>query len=324
MSDKKTAVAVLASNSAQGPTAGRRAVVCFVEDRPGLVQQALWLRRSWVFAASADTDLVMFGPPDALDQLPDDVVKIVQRPVADEPQWQDYRFVNSLACLNAAGSDALDRYSHLLRTDVDTFLTPAWNEFRPLGFTCGHGGYSNTDIVRRRIEAISAGRGLTYPGLRNVGSTWYGPTKLVREASALAETLTLHILKEHFASGPGVWPCWYRGVASMYAGEIAVNHCAPEAIKTDLLDVPSTSPLPIEHVPHIHCWHTSEKFSKFVFADCGYTVADFVGLDRRLVPDYCLATAQLSLADRFHAKRGWRGGRGYVGVRKSKERKVSF
>jgi len=61
-----------------------------------------------------------------------------------------------------------------------------------------------------------------------------------------------------------------------------------------------------------------------VFADCGYTVADFVGLDRRLVPDYCLATAQLSLADRFHAKRGWRGGRGYVGVRKSKERKVSF
>jgi hypothetical protein len=164
-------------------------VVCFVEDRPGLVQQAFWLRRSWVLAASADTDLVMFGPPDALDQLPDDVVKIVQRPVA-----------------------------------------------------------------------ISADRGLTYLGVRNVGWTWYGRTRLVREASALAETLTLQILEEHFASGPGVWPCWYRGVASMYSGEIAVNHRAPEAIKSDLLDVASTSPLPIEHVPHIHCWHAREKF----------------------------------------------------------------
>ena len=40
----------------------------------------------------------------------------------------------------------------------------------------------------------------------------------------------------------------------LYAGEIAVNHCAPDAQRSELLDAGSTSAEPITRYPHIHCW----------------------------------------------------------------------
>jgi hypothetical protein len=69
----------------EGP---RRTITCFVDsDRPAFVQQALALRQSWLYVESPDTDLVMFGSRAVLDQIPDDVVKIEQRSVADDPEW---------------------------------------------------------------------------------------------------------------------------------------------------------------------------------------------------------------------------------------------
>jgi hypothetical protein len=99
--------------------AGRRAIVCFVEDNRHLIQQLLALRLSWLYVQSPDTDLVVMGPDDVLTHLPDDLVKIPQRPATDDPVWQDYRYINSITSINAAGAERLDRYSHILRTDVD-------------------------------------------------------------------------------------------------------------------------------------------------------------------------------------------------------------
>jgi hypothetical protein len=127
---------------------GRRAIVCFVEDKGHVIQQLLALRLSWLNTDSSDTDLVVMGPEEVLARLPDDLVKIPQQPAADDPVWAGYRRVNSLACFNGAGVEQLNRYSHILRTDVDTFITPAWNQFYPTTFTYGQGGYSNNDEVR--------------------------------------------------------------------------------------------------------------------------------------------------------------------------------
>ena len=275
---------------------GRRAIVCFVDDNRHLIQQMLALRHSWLNVQSADTDLVAMGPAQVLARLPNDLVKIAQQPATADPVWKGYGYINSIACMNGAGAEQLDRYTHVLRSDVDTFITPAWNQFYPEVFTWGTGGYSNSDDVRERIRAIATQYGLVHRGHTNVGSTWYGPTEVVRRASAFAEMLTKHLLTHHFASDPGEWPGWYRGVALLYAGEIAINHCAPDGQRFEL-DAHSTSGESVERYPHIHCWHTDEKFSKHWFMAGRYTSADAQGLDLNIIRDYSMEMSVRSLDD---------------------------
>src|SRR5215204_231547 len=284
-------------STAIGDRASRRAIVCFVEDDRHLIQQVLALRHSWLYARSPDTDLVVMGPADVLSKLPDDLVKFEQRPAITDPVWGGYGYINLIACLNGAGAERLDRYTHILRTDVDTFITPAWNDFHPTSFMVGNGAYSNDDEVRQRIRDIAARYGLVHRGLTNVGSTWYGPTEAVRRAGAFAEMLTKHILTHYFFDHEGEWPGWYRGVALLYAGEIAVNHCAPDAQRSELLEGFSTSQEPLSRYAHIHCWHTDEKFSKHHFMSGRYTLEDAQDLNLDVVRDYCMAMSFRSLGD---------------------------
>ncbi|HEV2109436.1 MAG TPA: hypothetical protein VGR16_14350 [Thermomicrobiales bacterium] len=277
--------------------ANQRAIVCFVEDNRHLIQQVLALRRSWLYVQSPDTDLVVMGPGDVLARLPDDLVKIEQRPATDDPVWRGYRYINSITSINAVGAEQLDRYSHILRTDVDTFITPAWNEFYPTAFTFGTGGYSNDDDVRQRLRDIAAEYGLEYRGVTDIHSTWYGPTAVVRRACAFSEMLARHILEHYFADSEGAWPGWYRGVTSMYSGDIAVNHCAPDAQRSELLDASSDWDEPITRYPHIHCWHTDETFSKHRFMGGGYNREDAQDLEMNVIRDYCLALSFQSLDD---------------------------
>ena len=130
--------------------------------------------------------------------------------------------------------------------------------------------------------------------MTNIGTTWYGPTPLIRQAAAFAELLTKHLLTETFRDDPGQWPGWYRGVALKYAGEIAVNHVAPDAQQSDLLDIPSTSTAPVERSPHIHCPHTDDLFSKHRFMGGSYNLDDVKDLDVGIVRNYCLALSLLS------------------------------
>jgi Glycosyl transferase family 2 len=90
---------------------------------------------------------------------------------------------------------------------------------------------------------------------------------------------------------------WYRGVASRNAGEIAVNHCAPDAQGSELLDASSTSQEPLSRYAHIHCWHTDEKFSKHHFMSGRYTPEDAQDLNLDVVRDYCMAMSFRSLGD---------------------------
>ncbi len=272
-----------------------RAIVVFVDDVPYLIQQMLALRESWLYVASPNTDLVAIGPGNVLAQLPDDLVKIEQRPATDDPVWQGYKYVNAIACLNGPGSEQLERYTHLLRTDADTFITPAWHTFRPAAFAFGNGGYANEDVPER-LRALAERLGLVHRGHTNVGSTWYGPTAVVRQAAAISEQVTKHLITEEFANDPGAWPGWFREVSVKYASEIAVNHCAPDAQRTVLLDASSTSDEPITHYAHIHCWHTDQRFSKHAFMAGQYTRDEAPNLDLGVIRDYALEMSFRSLS----------------------------
>ena len=205
----------------------RRALAMFVEDAPHLIANSQWLYESWKYIRCDDTELVFMGTEEALRRLPGDVVKIVQRPAADDPDWLNYRFANSLACLNGEGASVLNDYDKVLKTDLDVFLTPAWNHFYPSEFTAGTGRYSHDECVRDNVRRIANKFGLQHRGLVNIGSTFYGPAQLVREVCELATELCKYIRTVEFKDDVGRWPSWFAGVSSMYATEIAVNHLVP-------------------------------------------------------------------------------------------------
>ena len=51
----------------------------------------------------------MMGPGNVLARFPADVVKITQRSVQNDPEWREYQFINSIACMNGDGAELLDR-----------------------------------------------------------------------------------------------------------------------------------------------------------------------------------------------------------------------
>ncbi len=73
------------------PRADGRAIVCFVEDNPHLIQQLLALRLSWFYTDSPDIVLVGYGPADVLDRLSEDLIKIPLQAAADDPVCRGYR-----------------------------------------------------------------------------------------------------------------------------------------------------------------------------------------------------------------------------------------
>ncbi|WLV25333.1 hypothetical protein QR721_03640 [Aciduricibacillus chroicocephali] len=270
----------------------RRAVVVFVEDNKHLLLQLGCLYASFKHIGSSDTDLIVFGTEEALRKVPEDCIKVQYDIAADPPEFLDYRFINSISCLVGEQADFLNDYDLILRTDADVFLTPSWNSYYPELYTVGRGGYVNDEITRENIKLISSKFNLTHKGLHNLGSTHYGDARLVREVCKLATELTAYILTEEFKEGEGQWPSWYRGVATMYACEIAANHLVGQ-IKVDptKLDVGSASDDSIEGHPHIHCWHTDNMFSKFQFTAGNYDHLSMDNLDVNKINEYCLYNA---------------------------------
>ncbi|MFD2443231.1 hypothetical protein ACFSO7_04450 [Bacillus sp. CGMCC 1.16607] len=270
----------------------KRALVVYLEDKPNLMMQFGWLYTSLKYIQSTDTDIVVFGTSKALKKVPKDCIKIKYKPISYRKQWQKYHYINSISCLADDRSAFLDEYDFLLRTDVDTFLTPAWNDYYPDFYTVGGGGYVHNQDVKRRLKRISHSLGYKHRGIHNVGSTHYGYAPLVRKVCNLAVSTAKYIINNEFSNGHGIWPGWFWGVTSMYSSEIAVNHLVNKVIiDGEKLDYFSTSSDLVMKHPHIHCWHTFDKFSKFDFEAGKYDHISMEELDTTKVNDYCLFIA---------------------------------
>jgi hypothetical protein len=271
----------------------RRAVVVYLEDKNDLMLQFGCLYTSLKHIQSKDTDLVVFGTQEALNKVPNDCKKIQSEPVSYRKEWHNHHYINSINCLvSRVDSDILDEYDYLLRSDVDTFLTPAWNSYYPDSYTVGHGAYIYSDEVRENIRKISTSLSYKHRGIHNIGSTHYGDPRSIREVCRLTLAVTHHILNHEFKDGPGVWPGWYKGVSILYGNEIAVNHLIEDVcLDYGNLDFFSTSLETIFQHSHIHCWHTDDMFSKFKFVAGQYDDLSTDNLNVQEVRDYCLYIA---------------------------------
>jgi len=115
----------------------RRAIVIYLENTPFLMLHFACLYTSLKTIGPTDTELVVFGTPNALARLPQDCRKIEFLPLQEPPEAQSYRYINSIACLSGPQAEMLQEYDYVLRTDADVFLTPAWNTYYPQVYTVG-------------------------------------------------------------------------------------------------------------------------------------------------------------------------------------------
>ncbi|OQR98006.1 hypothetical protein ACHHYP_20405 [Achlya hypogyna] len=304
----------------------RAAVLYLPPDMPRFVNELRWFRRSWIEMAMSEppawrTDIVIYTT-DMTEELASLNCSTEPRMSRTEPNkcivvpdfvsMKTERFNYGYAdSLKVVAMDHNPLYDYLLRTDIDTFLTPAFATWKPAVVVVGQGGYvMDGTTTAARLEAISRKLNLTAPTLNNVGSTWYGPATVLRSCAQLTVTTMLYLHDHEFTDeekspeyGQQGWPNWHHGVLTMYAGHLAMNHCARDvgiAKREDMLDFPTTSlESPHEHA-HLHTWQNGERFSKFAFMDGEYRRENLSALH----PNESIADYAMYLALDAHAAPG--------------------
>ena len=270
----------------------KKGIVVYLDDN--LNQQKLFtgLYNSYKHSRTNETtDLIVFTPL-TKNAIPDDCIHVQIGSVSKGGLFNDYGYINSIHCLASPQADFLYGYDFILRTDVDVFLTPKFRDFIPTIYTTGHGGYNNDDNTKNNLSTIAKTFNLREQKRYNIGSTHFGYGPLVVEAAKLQYRICEHIFTDWFLDGEGAWAGWYKGVTTMYAGELAVNHCCDQIEMTHGFDYYSDSTASIDDYYHIHSWHTENDYSKHKLL-CGHY--DKINKDEiedlNVIKNYCLYNA---------------------------------
>ncbi len=269
------------------------AIVVYIDDKPHLIQELNWLYKSWVLSGSQKvSDLVVFHNPKMCVISQPDVIYIPLQPLTEkDANWTNYPFINSVWHLTQPEANILRKYKYVLRTDNDCFLTPYFPNLHPRLATFGIGMYAQRPEVVVRLATI-ADKWKILPSFNNVGSTMMAHSDVVLEYSALHFEYCEKLKQDEFKDGPGMWPSWYFGVLSMYAGNLAANAFFGMNLTLGGLDVHCMSQDPMCSTDyHIHAWHTYEDFSKFKWRNGEYKSWDLASLDKSIIANYCLYIA---------------------------------
>lgn len=293
-------------------TENTKAIVIYVDDTPRCLEEYTWLYKTWrLWNLDREFDLVTYCNPKAVQKLPemcDSLVIREMRPLSEaDSGWNAYPFVNSFAMFNDASEiDFIKkRYSHIMRTDCDVFLTKHLEGHAPARLMLGMGGYVsgvNTAAAENTINNLNRLRkkmGLKNSYVTHIGASIFGPVGYVLVASLKHFALTKHILETEWSTSAGDWASgWFAGVSSMYAIDLAINdiftrqHIIPYILDECCFEGTSIT----KNTLHIHAWHSTRYFSKHDWFDGKYSKLE---LDR--VPDktgqYCHWIASNSLED---------------------------
>lgn len=102
-------------------------------------------------------------------------------------------------------------YDWVLRTDLDTFLTKAFATYTPASCSllCGGGGYSS-DWNMKKLSAFARAKGISNynESLSNIGSTWYGPGKVVAKVRLHCSALLATTLFSPSVNGSSLYASW--------------------------------------------------------------------------------------------------------------------
>jgi len=298
----------------------RRAAVFYVDKGVNGISMVKWWIFTWRFigldAADQGFDLVMMTHPAAVDKLPSDCV-----PVGDNFQINftspgqclykpylgvAYRdktydgYMNSQECLYGDGSEFLSQYTLLLRADLDTFPTPHMLNYWPKGivvdiqYSTNHG----LENIKQALRELACSVGIEHQDWFNMGSTWYGDGRSVRNLAKLTVALNKYGRAQMF--GPGTacrcstcdklpkvceWGSGpYAGTLLLYLQEIALNKILTQdnwdnmpkgQLDQGVTDYKRNVCEPVV----IHCFHNGELFSKNAFTAGKYKKLDMAKLE---------------------------------------------
>lgn len=268
-------------------------ILVYVDNTASMIEEFLWLYKSVIYSGLyPGSRFIVACHPDAIASLPaDERIDVIPSVPHSQTSadWSGYPYINSVANLaDPRVLDACRSFDFILKTDCDTFVTPALKHFRPSGLCFGFGAYAYEESVRRKLSECSARWGFPHSGVHNVGASVLGPAQMVEPFLVAQMDACKRLLKEEFADFAGVWPGWCKQVITMYAGELALRTTFPQRCSIGLLDhFTSAERTLASDVLHIHAWHTDSYWSKHRFRDGAYAAMSPETIDRNTLGGYC-------------------------------------
>ncbi|SIT42279.1 conserved hypothetical protein [Paraburkholderia ribeironis] len=276
-------------------------VLVYIDNRKETIEEFYWLYKSMLFSdLFTRAKIIAACHPDALNQVPVDenITLISSVPYIDRnTEWEGYPYINSVGNLcEQRVFDECKKYRYILKTDCDTFTTPALLDFSPSGLCFGFGAYAYEEEVRNKLSECSLHWGFPHSGLHNVGASVLGPSNQVCDFLSAQMDYCHKLLREEFSNYEGKWPGWCKNVLTMYAGELALRCTYPQQCSLGFLDhFPVSTRKLGSDVLHIHAWHTNEYWSKFDFRAGKYSHINPDQIDRTTLGGYCHWLAQADI-----------------------------
>lgn len=244
----------------------RKAIAVYLDNHVKFDIEFSWLWKTWkLWSLDEEWDLVVYYNPDAKQYIDkyEGVIAVEMTPIG---MSAEYPFLNSHYFCKEPYSQILKKYDYLLKTDCDVFLTENLRGFVPSKFMVGQGGYYNQTETNKidYIKSLSIKFGLTYKSMSLSGASFLGKTKEVIQATNNQSHLTEAILKNHVETEEFKNSGFHKGISSMIAGELVINHCfSNQNLTLYSLDSKCFNHIKIaSDVIHIHAWHVYSKWSK--------------------------------------------------------------
>ena len=258
--------------------------------------------------ANLKTDLVVFTPPSGMEFVKSlgctedrrssfsdperctvvEHVQLKDRTESTDPLKAYGNYVDSMLMMAEYPDNG--GFTYIIRSDMDTFLTPGFADWVLTDgkvIATGLGGYGSNNAVPHLKWIGEQKLGLKDQNLRGIGSTWYGFSGVMQGAArvAIASMRWMHTqefseFEKSGAAGTESWPHWHWPVLLLYGGHIAINQIAPDKVQPHTmglveLDRGADSPDVLIHATkHMHCWHADQFFSKIHFQANRYVDMD--------------------------------------------------
>ena len=245
----------------------KNAIVVYIDADEKIIKEFGWLFKSWqMWSIEKTWDIIAFTNPDVIEEVKSTYVHENVKFVEMEPVSKEYPYLNSYGMFEDDANLAIvNKYDFLFKTDCDTFLTKHFVDFNPWKdkVYCGIGLYANSldfgDAIRAKLRIISKTLGLQNHGHSHIGASLIAKTDILINISKYQVLITNYLLKNMFKDGDGAWPSWYKGVAALYAHDIAINHIvSPLQLNQGSIDVWCTLNNITSLDLHIHAWHVSD------------------------------------------------------------------
>lgn len=290
-------------------TKNKKAIAVYLDNNSKMITEFSWLYKTWILNnLNEEWDLVVYYNPTIERDKVSIFAGIKAVPMPPIRMSDKYPFLNSHYFCLPPFNQHLRNYEFLMKTDCDVFLTHNLRNF-DVGqnkFYYGAGGWYPTDTEKQNAQVqwianhlipkikhfkseFSGNCVLNYKYLTSVGASYMGSSSSVLQVTKLQAELTEELLKNHFGKSsfvkdsPGgllrdnvhqriIGPGLHEGIASMIAGEIAVNsiftaqHVVPYSLDTKCWEYTALS----SNVLHIHAWHTTQEWSKHDFFNKKY------------------------------------------------------